>query len=302
MDGIVPGRTRLAVAAVGKLGDMQHFRIGSYTTSEIEQLAAAFAAAHPFPHIVIPDVLRAPSEEILPHFPTPESPLWRRLAETYQPRKMTLSNIERIPAPFAAMLRELMEPAALDFFERVSGISRLLPDPYLDGGGLHCSDQGGAMAPHTDVHINHRLGIYKRVNILVYLNPGWEEADGGCLELFDDRDVHNPARTIVPRWGTMVIFRSDSHSVHGFTKPVAANGRARRSLALYYYTAAAAPEFAGNELTHWRQHEAYWARDTASYVVRRARLGMYRALRLGAKTLAYLAHRAEPRTNSTRQP
>lgn len=277
---------------------MQHFRIDSFVNSEIEQLAAAFAAARPFPHVVIPDVLRASPEEILPHFPPPASPLWRRLAETYQPGKMTLSRIERVPAPLDAMLRELMEPAVLDFLERVSGISGLIPDPYLDGAGLHCSAPGGAMAPHTDVHINHRLGLYRRVNILVYLNPGWEEADGGCLELFDESDVRNPARTIVPGWGTMVVFRSDSHSVHGFTKPIAAHGRDRRSLALYYYTAAAAPEFAGNELTYWRQHDAYWARDSTSYVVRRARLGMYRALRLGAKTLAYLAYRAEPRTDS----
>jgi 2OG-Fe(II) oxygenase superfamily len=278
---------------------MQHFRIDSFTTAEIEHLAAAFASAHPFPHIVIPDVLRSAPKAILPSFPPPDAPIWRRLPETYQLGKMTLSNIERIPAPFDGLLCELMQPAALDFLERVSGIRGLIPDPYLDGAGLHCSTTGGVMAPHTDTHINHRLGLYRRVNILVYLNPGWEEADGGCLELFDESDVHHPALTIVPGWGTMVIFQSDAHSVHGFTKPIAATGRARRSLAMYYYTAASAPDFAGNELTHWRQHEEYWARG-ASSLMRRGRLATYRALCLGAKTLAYLAYRAEPRTNQIR--
>jgi Rps23 Pro-64 3,4-dihydroxylase Tpa1-like proline 4-hydroxylase len=275
---------------------MHHFRIDSFTTSEIDDLATAFASARPFPHLVIPDVLRSAPDEILPSFPPPDALLWRRLTETYQLGKMTLSNIERIPAPFDTLLRELMAPAALDFLERVSGIKGLIPDPYLDGAGLHCSAPGGVMAPHTDTHINHRLGLYRRINILVYLNPGWEDADGGCLELFDESDVHHPALTIVPRWGTMVIFRSDSHSVHGFTRPIAANGRARRSLAVYYYTAANGPDFAGNELTHWREHHAYWVRD-ASSLMRWARLGMYRTLCLGAKTLAYLAYRAEPRTD-----
>jgi Rps23 Pro-64 3,4-dihydroxylase Tpa1-like proline 4-hydroxylase len=294
------GTRTLAEAAVGEVDDMRHFRIDSFSHAEIERLAAAFASAQPFPHLVIPDVLRAPPEEILASFPPLESPLWRELSEAYQPGKMTLSNIARIPEPLASMLHELMQPATLELLERISGIKRLLPDPYLDGGGLHCSRSGGVMAPHTDVHINDRLGLYKRMIVLVYLNPGWQEADGGCLELFDESDVRTPVKTVVPRWGTMVIFRSDAHSVHGFTQPiVATGGRARRALASYYYTAADAPEYAGNELTHWRQDDAYWARDGASLLMRHARLGMYRALRLGSKTLAYLAYRASPRATDT---
>jgi len=248
--------------------------------------------------VVIPNAILAPPSEILPSFPPVESPLWRRLDETYQPGKMVLSDIERIPQPFASMLRELMEPAALEFVERVSGIGRLLPDPYLEGGGLHCSPPEGVMAPHTDVHINHRIGLYKRVIILIYLNPGWEEAHGGGLELYDESDVRTPVKTIVPAWGTMVLFRSDAHSVHGFTKPIANGGHPRRALALYYYTAVDAPEFAGNELTDWRHHETYWARHGASLLMRRARLLMYQTLRLGSKALAYLAYRAEPRSNN----
>jgi hypothetical protein len=279
---------------------MQHFRIGSYSEDDLAALATAFASAQPFPHIVIPDAVRTAPEDVLPIFPPLDSPLWRHRHEAYQPGKMTLSRIDRIPEPLAAMLRELMEPAALEFLERVSGISRLLPDPYLDGGGLHCSASGGVMAPHTDVHINHRLGVYKRLILLVYLNPGWRAADGGCLEFYDDGDVRTPARTIVPSWGTMVILRSDAHSVHGFTTPVAPTRDARRALTVYYYSAAHAPEFAGNELTHWRQHEAYWARNQRSRVSRRARLATYRALRLGSKALAYLAYHAEPRTTARR--
>jgi hypothetical protein len=97
-----------------------------------------------------------------------------------------------------------------------------------------------------------------------------------------------------------VILRSNSRSVHGFTTPVAPTRDARRALTVYYYSAAHAPEFAGNELTHWRQHETYWARNNTSLVMRQARLATYRALRLGSKALAYLAYRAEPRTDPMR--
>jgi len=276
---------------------MQHFRIREYSEHDIEALATAFADARPFPHVVLPGALRSPPEDVLGSFPSLDSRLWRRRNETYQPGKLTLSRIDRIPEPFAAMLRELMEPPALEFLERVSGIRRLLPDPYLDGGGLHCSTPGGVMAPHTDVHVNHRLDVYKRLILLVYLNPGWNAADGGCLEFYDDRDLRAPVRTILPAWGTMVILRSDARSVHGFTKPIAPTRDARRALALYYYTAARPSEFAGNELTDWRRHDLYGVRDDRSSVRRHARLTTYRALRLGAKAFAYLAHRAEPRSN-----
>lgn len=291
---------RAAHPAVEEVGEMQHFRIGSLSNEAVDLLATDFVTARPFPHVVIEDAIQTPPEAILSSFPALDSPLWRHLDEAYQPGKMVLSRIERIPAPLAAMLRELMEPAALGFFERVSGIASLLPDPYLDGAGLHTSPPGGVMAPHTDTHINQRLGIYRRLNVLVYLNPDWTEADGGCLELYDESNVRHPVRTIVPRWGTMVVFCSDSHSVHGFTKPIADTRGPRRALASYYYTAVDGPEFAGYGLTHWREHQGYWQRNGSLPVMRRARLQTYRMLRLGSKALAYLAHRAGPRSEPVR--
>src|SRR5262245_40705490 len=150
-------------------GDMRSFRIDSLKDDEIERLATDFVTARPFPHVVIADAIRVAPEDVLPSFPDLESPLWRRLDEAYQPGKMILSRFENIPDAWASLLRELMEPAALRVLERISGIGSLIPDPYLDGAGLHCSPTGGMMAPHTDTHINQRLGIYRRLNLLVYL-------------------------------------------------------------------------------------------------------------------------------------
>ncbi len=291
---------RAARTAVEEVGEMPHFRIGSLSNEEVDSLATEFVTARPFPHVVIEDAIQTPPEAVLPSFPGLGSPLWRHLDEAYQPGKLVLSRIERIPGPLAVMLRELMEPAALGFFERISGITSLMPDPYMDGGGLHASPPGGVMAPHTDTHINQRLGIYRRLNVLVYLNPDWSETDGGCLELYDESNVRQPVRTVVPRWGTMVIFRSDSHSVHGFTKPIGDARGERRALAAYYYTAVDGAEFAGYSLTHWRAHEGYWDRDGSLPMMRRARLQTYRMLRLGSKALAYLAHRAGPRSEPVR--
>jgi hypothetical protein len=59
--------------------------------------------------------------------------------------------------------------------------------------------------------------------------------------------------------------------VHGFPVPVA-EGKWRRSVALYYYTAAPTKNFSGDETTYWRQH------GEQAGVVRRARLVVYRGM------------------------
>ena len=44
-----------------------------------------------------------------------------------------------------------------------------------------------------------------------------------------------------------------TESVHGFPVPVA-EGKWRRSVALYYYTAAPTKNFSGDEMSYWREH------------------------------------------------
>ncbi len=136
----------------------------------------------------------------------------------------------------------------MSFLEAVTGIEKLIPDPYLKGGGLHLSGPGGVLVPHTDFHNYGELDLYRQLNVLVYLNPGWDESWGGCLELFEDRQAERASSKIVPTWGTCVIFRTDDLSVHGFPVPIAP-GHWRRSIALYYYTARENSTFSGDSTT-----------------------------------------------------
>jgi hypothetical protein len=139
-----------------------------------------------------------------------------------------------------------------------------------------------------------RLGLFRRVNVLLYLNPGWSRADGGALELFGP-DLEHPVATIDPVFGRLVVFRTDDRSPHGFTRPVA-DGRYRRSLALYYYTATEAPDFSGDTNTYWKTH------GDATGAKRRTRLAAYRSLLTGSRALSMLAHRCNPNLGSRLRP
>ena len=273
---------------------MSHFRFSALREDEVNALARAMAEGQPFPHVVIPDCIVDPPAAVLSAFPTADHPGWRHHSDAYEANKMSFGDLERMPELLSSVVRELSAPPFLQFLERVTGIKGLMPDPYLQGAGLHWSGPNGVNAPHTDTHINERLSVFRRVNVLIYLNPGWVESDGGCLELYDPADPSSPRRTIVPTWGMCVIFRSDARSVHGFAHPIAADG-GRRAIALYYYTSLDASAFSGSFMTMWAQHDEYWKLIGAPTLARRARLQLYRSLRFGAKAMSYLAHRVRPR-------
>ena len=261
------------------------------TPESAERLARAFVTASPFPHIVLDDVLSASGSELAPKFPDVEWPGWHSYSDQYQRGKMICSDVATIPSPLTDLIDELSRPAFLGFVEKVTGIPKLLPDPYLEGGGLHCSGPGGILAPHTDFHLYPRLGVYRRINVLLYLNREWEESWGGCLELYE-RGAESPEKVVVPRWGTCVIFRTDDRSLHGFSKPIVGD-RWRRSVALYYYTADEAEEYSGDTNT-------YWAKLPSRGASHRIRRRAYEMLLLGSRGLAFLAHRVDPNLSSRR--
>lgn len=249
-------------------------------------LHARFTAAAPFSHLVLDDVLRTDPAAVTAAFPPPGWDGWVRFTDAYQHQKCACGRIDLLPPLFRAMVQELSAPRFLAFLEQLTGIPALLPDPYLTGGGLHSSGPGGVLAPHADFHAYERLCLFRRINVLVYFNPGWQAEHGGALQLFGP-DAARAEVSIVPVFGRMVIFLTDDRSIHGFTEPVAHPQSWRNSLALYYYTAEDTENFIGDGVTYWKAHGRQRGLNAA-------RLLGYKALLHGSWTLARLAHRLNP--------
>lgn len=257
--------------------DIDKFRDSAENSSE------GYASAKPFAHIVLDGMLRSDAKSLLASFPEPDWPHWQSLGDTYQLKKLSCNDITSIPAPLAQIIAEMSSPAYLRALEKITGVSRLIPDPYLTGGGLHMSGPGGVLAPHTDFHIYGALELYRRINVILYLNEDWKESFGGCLELGLGDDKH----VVEPVYGRCVVFTTDDKSVHGFPKPVIGD-RWRKSIALYYYTAREAAGFSGDMTTHWRQHgEQTGAR-------RKLRLVLFKLLMKASRAFSILAHLSNP--------
>lgn len=200
-------------------------------------LAAAFHSAQPFKHVVIdelfdPDFLLRVAEEFYP----PDDDRWQHF-QNDQEGKLAISNSERhLPTTVKHLLRELNAEPFLQQLSALTGISYLLPDPYLLGGGMHCIPPSGKLAIHADFNQHPFTKLDRRLNVLIYLNIDWQETYGGALELWD-RSMQHCVQRILPLFNRTVVFVTDDFSFHGHPDPLSCpKDRVRKSIALYYYT------------------------------------------------------------------
>ncbi len=132
---------------------------------------------------------------------------------------------------------ELNSPAVLKFLEAMTGIPGLIADPYYVGGGLHETLKGGHLGVHADFNIHRPMNVERRLNLLVYLNDDWLPEYGGDLELWDQK-MEKRWHRIAPVIGRAVVFNTSLDSYHGQPDPLTCpDGRSRKSIATYYYTA-----------------------------------------------------------------
>lgn len=230
---------------------------------EQDALHEEYVHASPFPHIVIDDFL--PEAAIAPaiaEFPDRKDPSWRAYAHVNE-HKFADTNWNAWSSSLQAVLADLQSDRFVKFLEALTGMKDLIIDESLEGGGLHQSIAGGYLNMHADftVHPQHRHWR-RRVNLLLYLNDDWDEEWGGRLELWST-DMKRCERAVSPIRNRVVIFTTDVDSFHGHPEPLACPpDRARRSLALYYFTVEHAPyvrstEYRARPGTGWRSSLIY---------------------------------------------
>jgi hypothetical protein len=200
-------------------------------------LSQSYQKANPFPHIVVDDAFDpALLRGVLAEFPAPDTESWTRY-NTAKELKLFQTRIEAMPPRTAEFLSYCNSAPFIDLLEQLTGIDGLIPDPYLWGGGLHQIARGGFLKVHADFNWHNKLRLHRRLNVLVYLNEDWREEFGGHLELWS-RDMKECRERVLPLFNRMVVFSTTDDSYHGHPHPLACpEGRTRKSIALYYYSA-----------------------------------------------------------------
>ena len=193
-----------------------------------------FVKNDPFPHIAIEDFVKSDVlEAVLQE--TAEKSSWSHMNDADQNKFATAKTLAMGPKT-RSLINFLNGQEMLTFLEKLTGIEGLIPDPDLAGGGLHELRDGGFLRIHADFNYQRRLKLDRRINLLLYLNQGWEESWGGNLELWDE-DTTKCIKRYTPEFNRCVVFNTTDRSFHGNPEPVKApDGRTRKSIAMYYYT------------------------------------------------------------------
>ncbi len=218
-------------------------------TKIAEDNAEKYQTASPFPHIIFDDFF--PKEfiaKVSEEFPEATAETWQRFDGKAE--KKLASKGDADIGPYVRALISIMNSGMfIEFIEKLTGISGLLPDPHLTGGGMHQIMPGGKLSLHIDFNKYQRKNLERRLNILVYLNENWEDSYGGYLELWD-KDVTNAEVKILPIFNRVALFSTTETSWHGHPDPLTCpENRTRRSVALYYYTVGRPEEEQGPEHT-----------------------------------------------------
>jgi 2OG-Fe(II) oxygenase superfamily len=204
---------------------------------QASSLARKYRDNKPCPHLLMEGFISpATALAAAREFPASNSDAWTQYKHTNE-NKLGMPKRELFPPTLGAIADELNSPEFVAWVSELTGIPNLVADPMLEGGGLHQSGPGGYLNVHTDFSVHHfHKNWHRRVNLILYLNPGWQSQWGGAIELWEQGMVRCGAK-YPPLLNSALVFTTNEISLHGFPDPLTCpEGESRKSLAFYYYT------------------------------------------------------------------
>jgi hypothetical protein len=206
-------------------------------------LSWEFADAKPYPHHVIDGFFTDDfARELAAEFPAFDAPAWHRYSNPLEVKRTCNDWNAFGPATYRA-LTWLNSPSFVELLRLTLRMDEpLYADAGLHGGGLHAHSAGGRLNTHLDYSRHPKTGLARRLNLLVYLNPDWQDEWGGHLGLWEQNPVQpGPgvlAKSIAPKFNRAVIFATPG-AWHGLPQPIQCpEGQVRKSLAVYYLSEA----------------------------------------------------------------
>ncbi len=197
-----------------------------------------FLKNKPFNHCVIDNFfdikLAKKLEKEFPHY---NSDIWQNYNNKIEIKK-TCNNWNLFPSDTYKILSYLNSFDFISMLENKVSNKKLYTDLGLNGGGWHIHKQGGKLNTHLDYSAHPKLGLQRKLNLIVYLNSKWKESWGGSLGFWDNKSPKSPGKlkkSIFPKFNRAVLFDTTQNSWHGLPEPLKCpKNQYRKSLAMYY--------------------------------------------------------------------
>jgi hypothetical protein len=202
-----------------------------------ESLPGLYRTNKPFPYLVIDNFFKEEVLELIEQNLYDESAEFKKkFTDPYQ-RNKTISTGDAVPLILRGVATQFSSPLMIRYIESITGITRLLPDPYYntDYGYYHIVGSGGVLGSHVDHSHHSKLGIPHVLNLVVYISKNWNPDDGGELCLYDAAGKTVLER-IVCSYNRAVIFECSPTAFHGVAPINETSKNRRHSLYFAYYT------------------------------------------------------------------
>ncbi len=206
----------------------------------IDQVVAKirdFKDNKPFSHTIVDNFFKEETAIAASNsFPAYDSEKWHVYKNAIEHKK-TMNNWNEFNALQYKIFLELNSPQFVAILEELTN-NKLFTDSGLHGGGLHIHSDGGNLNPHLDYSIHPKVGLQRKLNIIIYLEQGFKESYGGSLGLWGNESNKEPGKLmkeVFPKFNRAVIFDTTQNSWHGMsTKLTLPKGKYRKSFAIYY--------------------------------------------------------------------
>ena len=206
---------------------------------EYEKLQTEFRNAQPFSHCVVDNFFDDETALMLSsEFPDYNDNVWSVYDNPIE-NKRASSNWNLFPKTTYQFFSLVNNSEFVEKIKKITGINDLVADCGLHGGGWHMHGRNGKLNLHKDYSIHPKLEMERRINIIIYMTPIWEESWGGGLELWSNDEEKNLPKECIKKidnkFNRAVIFDTTQNSWHGLPDPInCPDGMYRKSLAIYY--------------------------------------------------------------------
>jgi hypothetical protein len=203
-----------------------------YIEANKDQFRKNFLEAKPFPHLAVDDFLTPEkADELYASIPEIET---ASADYVFAKNKFEKSKFWTMGGIFKELYDELTSERFTNWVRYVTN-EDIFIDTNFYGGGIHQGKSGSFLDMHADFNYHPlKENWFRNLNLLLYLNKGWEKEHGGELKL-EHADTGVKTEVDVP-FNRLAIMLCRGYTLHGYDPIRFPEGKFRTSIAAYAYT------------------------------------------------------------------
>lgn len=202
--------------------------------NDYSHLNNTFVGTPPYPMIVLNDFLpKNHAQKMYEECVTIPDHDWTSFTRNGSLMK-ECNDLEICPQAFE-FVNQMHSALGMNWLTKVTGITDLIPDPYLTGAGYSKTYRGYSLNTHTDFNWNDKLKLHRMLSLIIYLNPEWKPEWKGALQ-FKDFDNDKIIQEVPSLFNSVVIWRYHKRGFHGYPDPLECPiDQTRNTFRLFYY-------------------------------------------------------------------